>query len=59
MEATPEEIAQVEGIGPVIAEAVAAWLVDQENLAVVEGLRDGRRDAERPGARRGGAARGR
>ena len=36
----PEEIAEVEGIGPVIAEAVSGWLVDEEHRAVVEGLRD-------------------
>jgi DNA ligase (NAD+) len=32
-----EEIAEVEGIGPVIAEAVAGWLVDEDHLAVVAG----------------------
>ncbi|MGN6380452.1 MAG: NAD-dependent DNA ligase LigA [Gaiellales bacterium] len=37
--ATPDEIAGVEGIGPVIAEAVAGWLADPDNLAVVDGLR--------------------
>jgi DNA ligase (NAD+) len=39
MAATPDEIAKVEGIGPVIAEAVAGWLADEENRAVLEGLR--------------------
>ena len=34
------EIAEVEGIGPVIAEAVAGWLVDEDHLAVVAGLRE-------------------
>jgi DNA ligase (NAD+) len=38
--ATTEEIAEVEGIGPVIAESVAGWLVDEEHQAVVNGLRD-------------------
>jgi DNA ligase (NAD+) len=38
MAATPDEIAGVEGIGPVIAEAVAGWLADPENQAVVEDL---------------------
>ena len=40
IEATPDDIALVEGIGPVIAEAVATWLADPDNLAVVEGLRE-------------------
>jgi DNA ligase (NAD+) len=39
MEATPDAIAEVEGIGPVIADAVAGWFADEENRAVVEGLR--------------------
>jgi DNA ligase (NAD+) len=39
MAATPDEIAGVEGIGPVIAEAVAGWLADPENRAVVDDLR--------------------
>jgi DNA ligase (NAD+) len=38
--ATPEEIAAVEGIGPVIAEAVAGWFLDEENAEVVTGLRE-------------------
>jgi DNA ligase (NAD+) len=37
--ASPEEIAAVEGIGPVIAEAVSGWFVDEEHAEVVEGLR--------------------
>jgi DNA ligase (NAD+) len=39
MAADAEEIATVEGIGPVIAEAVAAWFIDEQNRQVVEGLR--------------------
>ncbi len=39
MDATPDAIAGVEGIGPVIADAVAGWFADEENRAVVEGLR--------------------
>jgi DNA ligase (NAD+) len=39
-EATPEEIAAVEGIGPVIAEAVSSWFLDEEHAEVVSGLRD-------------------
>jgi DNA ligase (NAD+) len=38
--ASTEEIAEVEGIGAVIAEAVAGWLVDEDHQAVVRGLRD-------------------
>ena len=36
--ATPDDIAAVEGIGPIIAEAVAGWLAEPENQAVVDGL---------------------
>jgi DNA ligase (NAD+) len=36
--APPDDIAAVEGIGPVIAEAVAGWLAEPENMAVVDGL---------------------
>jgi DNA ligase (NAD+) len=36
--ATPEEIAAVEGIGPVIAETVSAWFVDEEHGAIVDAL---------------------
>ncbi len=39
MAATPDQIAQVEGIGPIIAEAVATWLADPDSLSMVEGLR--------------------
>ncbi|MDX6592140.1 MAG: ligase [Gaiellales bacterium] len=39
-EATPEDIAAVEGIGPVIAEAVSSWFLDEEHAEVVSGLRD-------------------
>jgi DNA ligase (NAD+) len=38
--APEEEIEAVEGIGPVIAESVAGWFVDEEHRAVVEALRD-------------------
>jgi DNA ligase (NAD+) len=37
--ATPEEIAEVEGFGPDRAEAVAEWLDDEDNRALVEELR--------------------
>ena len=56
MAATPDEIAQVEGIGPIIAEAVATWLADPDNLS--DGRRAARRgrDARRARARLPGAA---
>ena len=37
--APEEEIEAVEGIGPVIAESVSGWFVDEEHRAVVEALR--------------------
>ncbi len=37
--ATPDEIAAVEGIGPIIADAIATWLADPDNRSIVEGLR--------------------
>jgi DNA ligase (NAD+) len=36
--ATAEEIAQVEGVGPVIAEQVAGWFVDEEHAGIVDAL---------------------
>ena len=39
LEATPEELAEVEGFGPDRAEAVAEWFADEENRALVEELR--------------------
>ena len=39
IDASPEEIAAAEGVGPVIAEAVSIWFVDEEHRAVVDGLR--------------------
>src|SRR5205085_284891 len=36
--AAPEEIAEVEGVGPVIAEQVAGWFLDPEHAAVVDDL---------------------
>jgi DNA ligase (NAD+) len=38
LDATPDQIAEVEGIGPVIAESLAGWLADPENRAVVDAL---------------------
>ena len=39
-EAGVEELAAVEGIGPVIAESVAAWFTAEQNRRVIERLRD-------------------
>jgi DNA ligase (NAD+) len=39
MEASVDELAAVEGVGPVIAEAVHAWFADPAHRAVVERLR--------------------
>ena len=51
--ATQEEIQAVEGIGPVVAEAVAEWFADEENARLVAelgelGLRLELSDEERP-----------
>jgi len=40
MAATPEEISQAEGIGPVIAEAVCDYFAEPHNLETVERLRE-------------------
>ena len=37
-EAAPETIAEVEGVGPVIAEQVAGWFLDPEHAAIVDAL---------------------
>jgi DNA ligase (NAD+) len=37
-EAAPERIAEVEGIGPVIAETVSAWFLDDEHAHIVDEL---------------------
>ena len=39
LEATPEELAEVEGFGPDRAEAVAEWFADDANRALVDELR--------------------
>lgn len=39
LEAAPEELAAVEGVGPTIAASVHAWMADDRNRAVVEKLR--------------------
>ena len=40
MDATQEEIQEVEGIGPDRAEAIAEWFSDEENRKLVEELRE-------------------
>jgi DNA ligase (NAD+) len=40
LEATQEEILEVEGIGPERAEAIAEWFADEENRRLVAELRD-------------------
>jgi DNA ligase (NAD+) len=37
-EASPEAIAEVEGVGPVIAEQVAGWFLDSEHAEIVDAL---------------------
>ena len=39
-EATAEGLESIDGIGPIVAESVAAWFGDPANQATVEGLRD-------------------
>jgi DNA ligase (NAD+) len=39
VQASADEIAGVEGVGPIIAQSVHAWFADEENRAVVEKLR--------------------
>ena len=41
MAATPEELAAVEGVGPVVAQALADWFADPAHRDVVERLRAG------------------
>jgi DNA ligase (NAD+) len=41
MAATPEELAAVDGVGPTIAAAVAAWFADERHRDIVERLRSG------------------
>ena len=48
--AAPEEIAAVEGVGSVIAEAVSSWFLDEEHAEVVRALADA--GVQMSGARR-------
>ena len=52
--ASAEEIAAVEGVGPVIAEAVSSWFLDEEHADVVRGLADA--GVQMSGPRRAAAA---
>jgi DNA ligase (NAD+) len=52
MDASAEDLQGVEGIGPVVAEAIAAWTAREQNRVIVERLRaagvDPRQDAAPP-----------
>jgi DNA ligase (NAD+) len=52
--ASAEQIAAVEGVGPVIAEAVSSWFLDEEHAEVVRGLADA--GVQMSGPRRAAAA---
>ena len=41
MAATPEELAGVEGVGPVVAQALHAWFADERHREIVERVRSG------------------
>ncbi len=41
MAATPEELAAVDGVGPVVAQALHAWFQDPRHLEIVERVRAG------------------
>ena len=47
-QATEEELAAVDGVGPVIAAAVAAWFADDANRAIVDKLRTAGLNLEGP-----------
>jgi len=54
--ATAEEMGQVEGIGPIIAETVAAWFADPRNLDLVDRLAVAGVRMEAGGAAAGGGS---
>jgi DNA ligase (NAD+) len=54
--ATPEEIAAVEGVGPVIAEEVSSWFLDEDHAEVVRALAEA--GAQMSGPRRTRAVEG-
>jgi DNA ligase (NAD+) len=41
MDATPEQLAAVDGVGPTIAAAAADWFADERHRGIVKRLRDG------------------
>ncbi len=53
MAATPEELAAVEGVGPVVAQALAAWFQDPRHREIVERIRAGGARTEDEGAEDG------
>ena len=48
VQASADEIAGVEGVGPIIAESVHEWFADEQNRAVVEKLREAGVNLEGP-----------
>jgi DNA ligase (NAD+) len=48
LEASADEIAAVEGIGPIIAESVHEWFADEENRRIIEKLREADVNLEGP-----------
>ncbi len=60
MAASPEELAAVEGVGPVVARSLHAWFLDERHREIVERIRAGGARFADEGVRRGPAsARGR
>lgn len=53
MAASPEELAAVEGVGPVVAQALHAWFADPRHREIVERIRAGRARTEDEGAEQG------
>ena len=39
-QATEEELAQTEDIGPIVAASIAEWFADEDNLSLIQKLRD-------------------
>ncbi|MCA1711504.1 MAG: NAD-dependent DNA ligase LigA [Actinobacteria bacterium] len=53
MNATPEELAAVEGVGPVVAQAMATWFADPRHREIVAKIRAGGARMEDEGADEG------
>ena len=49
MNATEEDIAAVEGVGPIIARSVVEWFADQENRQLIEKLSRPHSEPRAPG----------